>query len=1794
MVLNTEWAQVEVIDLINDGTGLAFGIIGGRSTGVVVKTILPGGVADRDGRLQSGDHILQIGEVNLRGLGSEQVASVLRQCGVHVRMVVARPVESANADFQTLGSLAPIVPTKILGDPVELDKHLIENGYSEAFAYHPSPSTFNTDPYLYTEHHPDSIQVHGMIDPFSVPYITRADVQNNLPKMLSLDVSLHETELPETETYTVKLKKDDLGLGITVAGYVCEKEEISGIFVKSISKGSAADLNKNIKINDRIVEVNGVSVIGFTNHQAVETLRNTGPVVEIKLETYLRGPKYEQLQQAIRANELRPPSPPSPTLTSLLKVPLSQVQMDHLTIEPDGESRTSFEFDSAILLEAITPVNEAMEIVIGGEMRSLQFSLESHEIIYEKWKEKLNSEVEIVIAQMQKGTTNGLGISLEGTVDVEAGKEVRPHHYIRNILPDGPVGRNGVLQSGDELLEVNGIQLLGLNHLEVVSILKQLPNVVNIVCARYPVPIRIIDTSQHREAFQTRKIFAGSLQTLVSINESNHLVKAKSETSIASSMASEAISRSRSLEMIAGLPMWSDEPTIVELVKNDHGLGFSILDYQDPLNTKETVIVIRSLVPGGAAQNDGRLIPGDRLLAVNDIDVEHATLDRAVQVLKTAPKGIVKITVAKPLNTNDGMSHASQDTEEDQTCLEDFQECIEDFQECLDVVHICIDDDNSFNHSACSSQVEDFGQKSNCSPKNCASNNFVETNYLNIHRIKSRDSIGDSDIDISFKSTNEAQNDKISEYNKGDINKIEKFAKNDSLTLSDKPSVSEKDDYETCVDDSLSEEYSRVKKQFSKSIETDSHSGNQTVQNFNSNHHKKLCSNDLDDTTPTNSKNNLLDQFFVHIPDAKAHNTVKVAVSEPCLMKDFFTTTRHICLDSKMDDDGLKSYDNHSEDHGDDEFFLVQYPTKTHKEVCKSLSDSNVLETHEIPLQRVYRKCVEEYYNDYADCLEMYNLALEKENENVEGTSEEMNDDDIFIEIFLPFKSRSAPDIMDSSFVMLTYDPGPDMNRRKSAFIPGYQCHESEMTVIRPIETDLKGCHVEDMLQKHWGSTHTVKVYREPNKSLGINIVGGKVDLHSSEKSPDALLGIFVKHVVADSPAGKTGKFKTGDRILEVSGIDLREASHEKAVQAIRNATNPVIFVIQSLIPWNFSETELNDKNNESVAPSPCPQSVTPEFSPQSEILKNDEENHENESEYQNDLHMQNCETSEDVSRKKFTETATLKESCEVDLVPLVAEVTPVYAPESIDEVKAEPPASGFIYDEQDEKESEDKNESPLGSDDDEEEDVRELEGRTVSSKGYQIDRASAGNVKRTKEEIANDTEDEDDFGYTTNKVKKKYANLGHTILMVQLERSSQGLGLSLAGHKDRNCMAVFVCGLNPKGAAFKAGSIQIGDEILEVNGVVLHGRCHLNASAIIKGLSGPTFRVIILRRKTAIDDIAVRPITQFPVSLAEEQGNQSLGIMIIEGKHAEVGQGIFISDIQESSSAEKAGLEIGEMILAVNKDSLVGSNYETAANLLKRTEGLVTLVVSNPGKKDPNHSHSPTPTISANSTIVENNKNAVTKPATLKPTAPPSRPTTPVPEPVGDPLTCQIVPGRDITIEIVTENKGLGLFFVGGKDTLIPKGIVIVEVYSGGMADKDKRLQPGDQILEVNGTTLKDVSYTTALQSLRQTLPKMKMIVYRPNTIEYTPVEVDLIKKPGKGLGLSVLARKSGKGVYIADIVNGGTADLDGRIVKGDLIISVNGQNIEEVSGEEAGAILKTVVGRVSLKLHRYKPVVR
>lgn len=71
--------------------------------------------------------------------------------------------------------------------------------------------------------------------------------------------------------------------------------------------------------------------------------------------------------------------------------------MSSLVIEPEFESRTSFDFDSAILLDLSTPTNEDEEIVIGGRI-SVSYSTVSHESICEKWKAVLSGNTEIVVS----------------------------------------------------------------------------------------------------------------------------------------------------------------------------------------------------------------------------------------------------------------------------------------------------------------------------------------------------------------------------------------------------------------------------------------------------------------------------------------------------------------------------------------------------------------------------------------------------------------------------------------------------------------------------------------------------------------------------------------------------------------------------------------------------------------------------------------------------------------------------------------------------------------------------------------------------------------------------------------------------------------------------------------------------------------------------------------------------------------------------------------------------------------------------------------------------------------------------------------------------------------------------------------------------------------------------------------------------------------------------------------------------------------------------------------------------
>lgn len=78
---------------------------------------------------------------------------------------------------------------------------------------------------------------------------------------------------------------------------------------------------------------------------------------------------------------------------------------------------------------------------------------------------------------------------------------------------------------------------------------------------------------------------------------------------------------------------------------------------------------------------------------------------------------------------------------------------------------------------------------------------------------------------------------------------------------------------------------------------------------------------------------------------------------------------------------------------------------------------------------------------------------------------------------------------------------------------------------------------------------------------------------------------------------------------------------------------------------------------------------------------------------------------------------------------------------------------------------------------------------------------------------------------FIIEKIRQRYADLPGELHIIELEKDRQGLGLSLAGNKDRSLMSIFVVGIQPGSPAAVDGRMRVGDELLEVRAAGGTGR---------------------------------------------------------------------------------------------------------------------------------------------------------------------------------------------------------------------------------------------------------------------------------------------------------------------------------------------------------------------------------
>ncbi|XP_052777206.1 multiple PDZ domain protein-like isoform X3 [Mya arenaria] len=1904
-MLNTEWTQIEVIDLINDGTGLGFGIIGGRSTGVVVKTILPGGVAHVDGRLHSGDHILQIGDVDVRGFASEQVAQVLRQAGSHVRLIVARPI---NEPSGLPTPEAPIVPT------IQLDEHME--------------------------------QIVSMLEKRDQMMIEKQSEMNQQQQDMMHNVELHgppyrgedvpppyrDEVQPEVVYFDVTLGKDShQGLGITIAGYIGKDNnpgDLCGIFVKSITPGSAAHQDGQIQVNDQIIEVDGKPLQGYTNHQAVEVLRNTGHEVKLKLARYLHGAKFEQLQHYLTD----PPSQPA-----------HQTSTVPVTSSPRSENNSSPPTQHAVVTGVVELEDVSLQAVSDDMDAELTSEIEA--AIRSCWEPIIGEEFDIVVAQLSKFKEgSGLGISLEGTVDVENGVEVRPHHYIRAILPDGPVGVNGRLHGGDELLEVNGKRLLGLNHKEVVGILKQLPQNVRLVCARR----KEMPNDNYAEEFETPP-----LNPSVGEVSLERLVKSKSDNALSETMNQSNLSgkKSRSLEPLSGLAMWSEEPMVIELRKGYKGLGFSILDYQDPVNPGETVIVIRSLVPGGVAQMDGRLVPGDRLMFVNDVNLESATLDEAVQALKGAEKGVVQIGVAKPLPLSGGFPEVPVEEELENMFDSEISADTNIATYATQPMHESVSHSTSHNYMNLQDLEESNSlpalagivrhQQSSLSSSSSESDSedrvpeMIEQKVSPSHaRTESSDSFYESDKEeLSFStSMNESgarpakpekpalkekpqikrpvpqprKQDSVTSYENEDaiqlLKEHEEAIKASQASLSESPlpvaselelsydydsstlpsmevkqretttmqrgespemflyentSLAPLPSYEEAVsgdaeffnmddleappvpargdsnmvmtqksgsDSSSSDETNRPQpspRKITSSEKTTGRSrsrppvppkpkspgkGSPGVKDappplpVSSPPHMSALDEDtkdllnwMDKTSPTVSDrapssdqstvlevdlsdrqtdvlniSSSSDQFNtsdLKAVSASSSSTPRTAspgispITSPSLLRSFsgpdafppnlekrITLKRshnNLGMTVESTDKGIngcmvKALTKTGAVYKDGQIQVGDYIMSINNESMRRITNTqarvilrraSLMGSTDISINYVtaadgaaHKEIVAGRPPESPNSPHMMpspNSTLSPASKHTGSTtSEGSNHSNHSSPMSSPRKLATTSPITSPFKTSPLSSPGRTSSLPDSSGL-GSQSPRSTPPEVSPRQ---KETIVVGPGNQTWGPPRLVELYREQGKTLGISIVGGRVDMfHVSEEH--MISGIFIKHVLEDSPAGRNGTLKTGDRILTVDGKDLRNATHDQAVETIRHASNPVKFVVQSLTdpacPRDLEQDTKSVQSYDEASQVGLPQSAPP---------------------------------------------------------PVPVDEAPIQTSSPVPPTEA-PPLT------------------------------------TQSHGGHRAASPSDEHV--------------DEYGYSLERIQRRYGDLNGELLLVELTRGSGGLGISLAGNKDRNTMSVFVAGIQPESAAAHDGNIMVGDELLEVNGNVLYGRSHLNASAIIKGITTQVIKFVLLRRDDNLERMAVKPLkvtspilkhdlpheqkqsspllsepaTLNPTPSEEKptptlltathdviqvislnKGPNGLGFAIVE-ETQDGRPGIYVRSITVGGVAAKDGrLTVGDQLLEVQDKNLQDVHYDKAIEILRNMQGTVRLKVRKCDEDGALHAQN---NIQGQVTLPNPPGESSTDGSTANQTADSGS---------HDPLTCPIIPGQEMRITIEKGRTGLGLSIVGGADTLLG-AIIIHEVYEDGAAARDGRLWAGDQILEVNHENLREATHDYAIQVLRQTPPSVDMLVFRDDSHVkeediYDIFTVDLIKKPGRGLGLSIVGKRNDVGVYISDIVKGGAAESDGRLMQGDQILTVNGEDMRNATQEYAAAVLKTTMGKVALTVGRLK----
>ncbi|XP_035717797.1 protein lap4-like isoform X5 [Vespa mandarinia] len=255
------------------------------------------------------------------------------------------------------------------------------------------------------------------------------------------------------EQYEIHIERTTGGLGLSIAGGIGStpfKGDDEGIFISRVTEGGPADL-AGLRVGDKVISVNGVSVVNVDHYDAVEVLKACGRVLILVV---LR--EVTRIVQSYEQNSMRKDSLCSSLSTSRAPSATSYVSSTALSHNlENGDTCNTHE---------------------AGKVKRLPEPLPT----------KAGSEpmVSVLIHTTLIRDQNGLGFSIAGGEGSPPVKDNSDAIYISRITDGGVAQKDGKLLVGDKVISINGVEMRGAKHEQAVALLTGLERFVRLVVER--------------------------------------------------------------------------------------------------------------------------------------------------------------------------------------------------------------------------------------------------------------------------------------------------------------------------------------------------------------------------------------------------------------------------------------------------------------------------------------------------------------------------------------------------------------------------------------------------------------------------------------------------------------------------------------------------------------------------------------------------------------------------------------------------------------------------------------------------------------------------------------------------------------------------------------------------------------------------------------------------------------------------------------------------------------------------------------------------------------------------------------------------------------------------------------------------------------------------------------------------------------------------------------------------------------------------------------------------------------